>query len=267
MKPIFILGLGAQKAGTSWLHSLLSKQSNVNLGFKKEYHIWDYVFSDLGSRFEAPLKSPDTAADAIRRMMQADPAVYTAYFRGLITPEINVSGDITPSYSVIGRDGLEKIHGYLDGAGFDVRVFFLMRDPIERIWSAARMQERNRKRKGNQPTDSYAEKKVLDYLKLPGQVARSDYRSTVENIESVFPKDKVHFAIFEDLFNEASIERISAFLGFKIEGAEFDKRVNASPSASRSAETTRALQDFLAPQYSFCREKFPITWELWKGSP
>ena len=56
MKPVFVLGLGAQKAGTSWLHRTLSKNDNVNLGFEKEYHVWDYVFSDLCANFKAKVK-------------------------------------------------------------------------------------------------------------------------------------------------------------------------------------------------------------------
>ena len=67
LKPKFILGLGAQKAGTSWLHSTLSKNDNVHMGFTKEYHIWDFVFSEhkLGV-FRAPLNKPDAPGAAIR---------------------------------------------------------------------------------------------------------------------------------------------------------------------------------------------------------
>ena len=91
MKPKFILGLGAQKAGTSWLHTTLSKNDNVHMGFTKEYHIWDFVFSDLMGVFEAPMKKPDALGAAIRRMMQYNPEVYVDYFRGLISSKVRVT--------------------------------------------------------------------------------------------------------------------------------------------------------------------------------
>ena len=40
-KPIFVLGVGAQKAGTTWLHEYLASLPEVDLGFMKEYHVFD----------------------------------------------------------------------------------------------------------------------------------------------------------------------------------------------------------------------------------
>ena len=38
---MFLLGLGAQKAGTSWLHAQLNRRRDADFGFLKEYHIHD----------------------------------------------------------------------------------------------------------------------------------------------------------------------------------------------------------------------------------
>ena len=43
MKKIFILGVGAQKAGTTWLHRQLIKNSKFNFGHRKEYHVFDSI--------------------------------------------------------------------------------------------------------------------------------------------------------------------------------------------------------------------------------
>ena len=131
MKPLFILGMGAQKTRTSWLHKTLSIQNNVNLGFTKEYHIWDYVFSDLCRHFRAPLNNPDTPRAAMRRMMQESSEIYTKYFQGLIGSDVNATGDITPSYSIINESGLRKISITIKRAGFDLKVIFLMQDQLK----------------------------------------------------------------------------------------------------------------------------------------
>ena len=46
MKKIktFILGIGAQKAGTSWLHQYINNDQRANLGQMKEYHYWNSIF-------------------------------------------------------------------------------------------------------------------------------------------------------------------------------------------------------------------------------
>ena len=42
----FVLGLGAQKSGSTWLHSYLNHFSFSDFGPVKEYHIWDGVYSE-----------------------------------------------------------------------------------------------------------------------------------------------------------------------------------------------------------------------------
>ncbi len=37
----FLLGVGAQKAGTTWLHRYLADSQQVVRGYRKEYHVFD----------------------------------------------------------------------------------------------------------------------------------------------------------------------------------------------------------------------------------
>lgn len=261
MKPIFILGMGAQKAGTTWLHKILSQQDNVNLGFRKEYHIWDYVFSDLGPK--APIKKPDTADTAMRRMMQSSSETYTKYFQGLINSDVNTTGDITPSYSIINKSGLEKISSIIRGAGFRIKVVFLMRDPIERIWSCVRMEKRDRLKLGHKLKDNFCDSRVNEYLSMEAHVKRSDYKTTLKNITNVFNEEEIYLGFYESLFNEKSINMLEDFLGFNLKNIDFSERVNVSNQEPISDETFQLLAEFLAPQYKFCNERFEGLDELW----
>ena len=38
---VFLLGLGAQKAGTTWLHEQLQRRADTDFGVLKEYHVHD----------------------------------------------------------------------------------------------------------------------------------------------------------------------------------------------------------------------------------
>ena len=44
MKKNFILGVGCQKGGTTWLHQQLNKSKNTDMGFLKEYHVFDALY-------------------------------------------------------------------------------------------------------------------------------------------------------------------------------------------------------------------------------
>lgn len=54
-KKIFLLGIGAQKAGTTWLHNQLVLNNNVDLGFAKEYHVLDSIFINSFTNSKARL--------------------------------------------------------------------------------------------------------------------------------------------------------------------------------------------------------------------
>ena len=43
MQKTFILGVGSQKGGTTWLHRQLTSNATVDLGHKKEYHVFDSI--------------------------------------------------------------------------------------------------------------------------------------------------------------------------------------------------------------------------------
>jgi len=262
-KPLFILGMGAQKAGTSWLHKMLSIQDNVNLGYRKEYHIWDFVFSDIANGVAAPLKKPDKADAALRRLMQQSSEIYTKYFHSLIDSYVNVTGDITPSYSIIDESNLKKISSIIKRAGFDLKVVFFMRDPIERIWSCVRMEKRNMLRRGKTLKENFLDLRIEKYLSMKQHILRSDYKRTVQNISKAFNEDEIHFGFYERLFTEKGLNILQDFLGFNLKNVDFDIKVNVSTQEAMSEATYKLLSEFLAPQYEFCKDKFPEVNKLW----
>ena len=68
MKKIFILGVGAQKGGTTWLHRQLNSNQNIDLGFRKEYHILDAI-SDMSQRGENKILTVDFEIDESRKSL------------------------------------------------------------------------------------------------------------------------------------------------------------------------------------------------------
>ena len=87
---------------------------------------------------------------------------YLKFFEDRVTDE-KVFCDITPAYAILDVDGYEAILRTHP----DVRFVFIMRDPVERFWSAVRMGVR--KIDGFQP---YA--RFLEMLESEENVRRTD---------------------------------------------------------------------------------------------
>jgi hypothetical protein len=140
----FLLGVGAQKAGTTWLHQTLAAVPKVNFGVRKEYHIWDVLSSDLFKklRVTAAMVQDGVTDAAIRYRMQNESGYYAYYFNTLLDSGCRLAGDITPSYSALSSDDWTRVREVLHLIDAKLRVVFLMRDPFERCWSAVRMEKR-----------------------------------------------------------------------------------------------------------------------------
>lgn len=215
-KPIFILGLGVQKAGTTWVHSYLRQYDEVNFGRMKEYHIWDALNIGTCSNFKInPNKAISSRQSLIQFLMQNFSISYWSYFRRLVQKDsVRITGDITPSYSGLSKDRLDFIRHNLALKNFNVKFIFLVKDPVERCWSAVRMKRRNQERIGEAPKKT-EEAELSLYYKTKEAAFRTDYVSTLTNIESVFKKEDCFLATYESLFTNTEITRLSNFLGVK----------------------------------------------------
>ena len=112
-----IIGIGAQRAMTSWLHRVLSA------------HPGSWSFPDC-----SPLTSTDKEAHYWTRNHHRGPD----WYRVLMTPperRERLSLDITPDYALLDPAQIAECHALSPGA----RVIFILRDPLARAISALRM--------------------------------------------------------------------------------------------------------------------------------
>lgn len=272
MQSCFVLGLGAQKAGTSWLHHYLSGYECADFGLFKEYHVWDAKFFPRLSGFRAARGGPfpsvagaTSPKELLRRAMQSADGFYEDYFARLIQGPVRITGDITPSYALLTRSQLAFIRGRLAAKGFTVKVVFLMRDPVERCWSAARAQVKPLAGEAS----ATAEEDCLRRLYRSQQfVLRTAYDRTIAEIEAVIPSADVHYAISEELSTAACLTALSEFLGLEPHAARGGIRVKTSPARFVLDPQLRCeIAAYYADVYEFCRRRFPQTEALWLANP
>jgi hypothetical protein len=263
-QPIFILGVGAQKAGTSWLHKQLSRLSNVNFGVLKEYHIWDALYVGHCDRWIVDHPTGKPPLEILRYLMQTGKDAYEKYFYGLIGDKIRLTGDITPSYAALNKFQLQVVKSRLESVGFTVKVIFLMRDPVSRNWSALRFYNRQRINRGNilasqlveQFEKFYSSQEVID---------RVSYDKTVPAIYGAFRKEDVFISFYETLFTERTMSQLSDFFGVGIREFDLSEKINATKSIDLPKRDYDGCRKFFSNVYSFCEHEFPETKTLWKS--
>ncbi|MBS41816.1 MAG: hypothetical protein CMH83_01320 [Nocardioides sp.] len=270
----FLLGLGAQKAGTTWLSDHLRRTPGYTPGFMKEYHVLDVLDVDDERQRRAPMlerAAADLAAMAAgeepaagagtrlqRASMLADPRRYHDYFADLLRrPGTRATGDLTPSYSLLGAERLATVRDAMAARGARTVAVLLMRDPVERVWSAARMHMY-----ANQDSPEVAEPAVLERFASPSYDARTRYEHTLAALEQVFDADMSFVAFYEELFDPARtsevLGRLCATAELPLVDPDTDRRSNATPRdrTTLSEEVTATVARHYAATYAAVAERY-----------
>ena len=299
------LGIGAQKAGTSWLYHQLKRGEAFRQGLGKEYHVLDSlfrpglddftkVFSDelvaLRERKEqrahersalqrvlAPLfalkerRNPTPTQRAIARKerlldMIAGKENYYDYIASRLGAPDTFTADFTPSYSALSAEHLADVRREFDRRGIQVKVIFILREPVCRLESAVRMGMRNEGRLTEDGSASAAQR-MLTYGGSAHERTRSNYPEVVENLEAVFPREDVLIEFYERLFEPASLAAVAGFCGLDPDSFETDRYYNQSASHfTYPREVIDELVERYRHIYGFVEQRFDFDLGLWTES-
>jgi hypothetical protein len=261
-KPIFILGVGAQKSGTTWLHNILSTQSYSNFGHLKEYHIWNKLLGpkDQGGNkphlVKAEYKKNNFVRD-LRQVLSSEDSNYTAYFRLLLNEKVFLTGDFSPPYALLNTTDFSYLKLLIEQSGFELKIIFVMRDPVFRLWSAVKMDIYQQKGNLETITDEMKHNLLMKALEDPYHNRRSDYLNTIRNIEKVFPNTSICYLFYEELFTQECMRKLEEFLHIKIKGADFSSKINTTPKVQINESHYDTVKAQLIKQYNFIKNHFP----------
>src|SRR5918997_4626771 len=117
-------------------------------------------------------------------------------------------GEITPAYSTLGPDDVRRVHRLVP----DARIIFMMRNPVERVWSQAVMGFDRSKGKA---VDAVTEEELLRVFGGEGSRRRTDYLRTLDTWSAFYPEDRIFVGFLEDVhfFPEELLRRLYGFLG------------------------------------------------------
>lgn len=268
---VFVLGLGNQKCGTTWLHSYLKKNDSFEAGFAKEFHIWDTMdipcIKDASVSWKRRLAGLPTLWR--RSKMMRDPNFYFDYFDGLYSDQVSISGDITPSYSGLEPARLEFIRDQFSSRDVAVKPVILIRDPLARIKSAVRYSlSRKNYSEGITPGETDFNLALKQYYPSEHCRLRTEYQTGILNARKVFGDDGVYVGIYENMFDDAEVERVSAFCGVPANLAYSGVFVNKTKKKAKADDLQdmaldEAIREAYQDTYRYCSDQFPVTKALW----
>jgi hypothetical protein len=133
-----------------------------------------------------------------------------------------------------------------------------MRDPVERIWSAVRMDVQRRGAEAAEDTGAVEAR--LRVVSDDDQYARrTRYDQTISRLDDTFGSGAVFYGFYERLFEVSTLRDLCGFLGIDFHEPDLDRQVNVSPKrhGELSEETVEALATRFAPVYEAVAARFP----------
>jgi len=276
-----LFGIGAAKAGTTWLHRMLSGHPDCYFRSIKEVHYFD-TLDRSGAKWRARKPAQKLAAldkrrgavrsDRVRRkdlrdwqaMLARDDASHQTYLAYLLdgSDRSRVVGDITPSYALLDEAGFAEMAALVP----DTRFIYLLRDPLDRLWSNIRMSAF--RQTGGGAEFATRANQLLDAFVAglhPAADQRCDYVATLKRLTAAVAPERIFLGYFEELFTQNSLTRITGFLGLAPMMVRADDKVLQGHDLGLDIERRKRALDRLRPQYDtvsqFLTRPVPARWQ------
>jgi len=234
MYPDFI-GIGAQKAGTTWLYQNLRSHPDIWMPKEKEIHYFDEKIkgggllrhlrgdrpSDKRWRRQIGVKLKSFPRD----MSPEDLSWSYKYFFGrpndnwyasLFEPgRGKVTGETTPDYAILSKTTIAHVHNLMPEA----KIIFMMRNPVERPWSVINMGLRSR----DENPASISREEFESRLEGRRKRRMTSYLRTLRKWSALYPEERIFVGFLEDVrfLPEEFLRRLYEFLEVP---AYFDER-------------------------------------------
>lgn len=263
-----IVGIGAQKAGTTWLHDNLGQHPKIWVPPFKETHFFDHLYKEenrswtpwhinsaakkLMQRYERRGETmPDALVEYLNRLTSNDKFT-RKWYRDVFAPAPAGTRpmDITPEFSGLPDEGVDFIAKFLPQAQF----IYILRHPVDRIISQLKMNLMRQKRRPASVDEWMTE------IDAPVLYQRGDYLQFVPRWRARFARDRLLFLPFGLISRNPRdfLRRCEEFLdlpGYEYKGVE--QKVFAAPPGLSVPDSVRAeIRRRVEDQFTFLSDEF-----------
>ena len=227
MKKKFLILLGTQKSGSTWLSNQLRNSDEYYTGGLKEWRLWrpyfnihteidfqiDIAASDAMTQYLVDLNQPvpQEVKDLARQKIQQNPRAFlNACVSTLKTQtSLRVLADLTPSSGLLEVHQLQDIAALFAKADIETKAILLIRDPLQRALSQARMII-----DAKHPEMSGDETALNAWIiaNMDKVTRKSRIEGTLKKIVHLDPVIRPKIVFFDDLFSQNALDDICAYL-------------------------------------------------------
>ncbi|EKD08157.1 MULTISPECIES: sulfotransferase [Limnospira] len=214
------LGVGFQKAGTTWLYSALQSHQRISLHPIKELHFFDSKFHcggysverrrkkalmGLHNQLENYFNKTDLRKIDLHQINKIESLLklcvrpysidtYLSLFSGI---ENDIVGEITPSYSTLNEKAIQYIRNSLG----NIKIIMMIRNPVSRAWSSFRFHHQFTKKNLNEMNDQ----QIYHLITKDKQWLKNcDDRCNYDRAISLYSKyfNDIKYIIYDDIVRE-----------------------------------------------------------------
>ncbi len=269
------LGIGAQKAGTSWLHANLRKHPALWLPPIKELHYFDEIYIDGNKKWSRPQRERKSRAvlssylkivpeqewdfKFIREISEiAVAAPDDDWYKGIfsLAASAQICGEVNPDYLLLPDEGVAHVCRLAP----DARLIVCLRDPIERNWSHVRMMV------AAQGIESAAE---IEKISLAdGVIVRSDYPRLLDHWSRFVDASRILAIFMDDIAARPGfvLSQVCSHLGVEYRETYFptqDKVIHEGKPKSMPPAIYNAMKVRLRPVYIELARRYPAVAGAW----
>jgi|YNPMSStandDraft_1061717.scaffolds.fasta_scaffold11919_4 hypothetical protein len=255
MFPDF-LGIGAQKAGTTWLHHNLARHPQIWLPPVKELHYLDHDPPSLRRRLFGRAEHLASARAHLRAQL-------LAWLRGAVDADLGwamrccllprsddwyatlfpsrpgrLCGEICPGYARLDRARVASLRERAPR----LKLIYLLRNPLDRAWSMVAMHFRSKT--GNSDLCRFDEEAAWRRITDRKMASHGDYLANLAVWESIYPPEQIYVDFFDRLQEEPRefLRGILEFLGVDASDATIPEDVSTRRNAGRGERPPPGLR-------------------------
>lgn len=281
------LGIGAPRAGTTWVYEVLNRHPDVFMPPVKEVHYFDVIDPTVDRRsfryrkhFRSRLGStvahfvPKLASRLESNRPNFEPLWDIRYFLGPMNDRwyqslfeqsessTKICGEISPSYSLLSKPMIRRTLSLNP----DMKFIYIIRDPIERAWSHAL---KALVKDSNRVFESVRESEYLNFYSSPELLRTSEYASNIQRYLDEVDSSQLLVLFFDDIQHRPKelLGQLCGFLGCNVPKAleeNVSTKINSSAQGRRVPQAhVRFLSRLFVPELQKLAELYPTWPRVW----
>lgn len=208
------LGVGAMKAGTTWITEHLSSHPEIHFSYEKELSYFSYIHNNKESKF---FLSDENRMNKINGFINIASTTNIDNMRDVMYWSCNyLSNPIDDhwyinSFSFKGNKkfsaDFSNLYAHLDVAGWNhikslthnLKVIYIMRNPIDRLWSHVKFQLEIDGRLGD--AKSWTKEQLYEYANVEHILRNSEYTKIIKTLKNNLKDQQLLILFYEDIIN------------------------------------------------------------------